>query len=239
MMSDYLYLNPHKPLLAVQSVRQALLKAVDVDTLVKNAYFGRGTKATQVYPANMMASNLATQSISYDPSALKAAIASRPSSEKTITIGYDSSSTDNQLVANLMSAEFSAAGLTAKVQSYPTSEIFGWIGAGKGAPDMLATLGWPDAPPPYTWAHISFDATGGLNYLNCSSPATSDLIAQGLVSGSDQTFSDAAKSASETGCWMNLVNVSDFMVTQPWLKGVANAHIVAYPNTLMLANLSQ
>jgi peptide/nickel transport system substrate-binding protein len=239
MMSDYLYLNPHKPLLAEQSVRQALLKAIDVDTLVKNAYFGRGTKATQVYPANMMASNLATQSISYDPSALKAAIASRPSSEKTITIGYDSSSTDNQLVANLMSAAFSAAGLTAKVQSYPTSEIFGWIGAGKGAPDMLATLGWPDAPPPYTWAHISFDATGGLNYLNCSSPATSDLIAQGLLTGSDQTFSDAAKSASETGCWMNLVNVSDFMVTQPWLKGVENAHIVAYPNTLMLANLSQ
>ena len=119
MMSDYLYLNPHKPLLAEQRVRQALLKAIDVDTLVKNAYFGRGTKATQVYPANMMAGNLATQSISYDPAALKAAIASRASSEKTITIGYDSSSTDNQRVANLMSAAFSATGLTAKVQSYP------------------------------------------------------------------------------------------------------------------------
>jgi peptide/nickel transport system substrate-binding protein len=239
MMSDYLYLNPHKPLLAEQSVRQAMLKAIDVDTLVKNAYFGRGTKATQVYPANMMAANLATQSIAYDPGALKAAVASLPSSEKTITIGYDSSSTDNQLVANLMSAELSAAGLTAKVQSYPTSEIFGWIGSGKGAPDMLATLGWPDAPPPYTWAHISFDATGGLNYLNCSSPATTALIAKGLASGSDQTFSEAAVSASATGCWMNLVNVSDFMVAQPWLKGVEQAHVVAYPNTLMLADLSQ
>jgi peptide/nickel transport system substrate-binding protein len=239
MMSDYLYLNPHKPILAQQSVRQALLQAIDVDTLVKNAYFGRGTKATQVYPANMMASNLATQSINYDPAVLKNAIASLPADQKSITIGYDSSSTDNQLVANLMSAQLSAAGLTAKVQSYPTSEIFGWIGSGKGAPDMLATLGWPDAPPPYTWAHISFDATGGLNYLNCSSPATSALIAQGLPTGSDQLFSDAAKSASSTGCWMNLVNVSDFMVAQPWLKGVENAHIVAYPNTLLLANLSE
>ncbi len=238
MMSDYLYLNPHRPLLTSQAVRQALLKAVDVDTLVKNAYFGRGTKATQVYPANMMASSFATQNIGYDPSALKSALASVPASEKSITIGYDSSSTDNQLVANLMSANFAAAGLTAKVQSYPTSEIFGWIGSGKGAPDMLATLGWPDAPPPYTWAHISFDATGGLNYLNCSDTATTALIAQGLSTGSDQTFSQAAQSASQTGCWMNLVNVSDFMVAQPWLKGVSDAHIVAYPNTLLLAKLS-
>lgn len=238
MMSDYLYLNPNKPLLASQSVRQALLKAIDVDTLVKNAYFGRGTKATQIYPANVMATSLATQSISYDPSALTSAVAQMPVDQKTITIGYDSASTDNQLVATLMASQLSAAGLTAQVQGYPTSQLFGWVGKGDGAPDMLATLGWPDAPPPYTWAHITFDASGGLNYLNCSSGDTSALIAQGLVSGSDQTFSDAAKSASNTGCWMNLADVSDFMVTQPWLKGVEKAHIVAYPNTLMLANLS-
>jgi peptide/nickel transport system substrate-binding protein len=176
--------------------------------------------------------------VSYDPSALKALAASLPSNQKNITIGYDSGSTDNQLVANLMSAQLSSAGITAKVQSYPTSQIFGWIGDPKGAPDMLATLGWPDAPPPYTWAHITFDADGGLNYLHCSSPGTSALVAQGLTTGSDQTFSDAAESASQTGCWLNLVNVSDFMVAQPWLKGVESAHIVSNPNTLTLSALS-
>jgi peptide/nickel transport system substrate-binding protein len=35
-----------------------------------------------------------------------------------------------------------------------------------------------------------------------------------------------------------MVNVTDFMVAQPWLKGVAEAHIVSNPNTLMLAKLS-
>jgi peptide/nickel transport system substrate-binding protein len=238
MMSDYLYLNPSKGILASQQNRQAMLKAIDVDGLVKQAYFGRGVKANQVYPANVMASQYATQQIGFDPSALKTIAASLPADQKTLTIGYDSSSTDNQLVANLISAQLSSVGLTAKVQSYPTSQIFGWIGNPDGAPDMLATLGWPDAPPAYTWAHISFDADGGLNYLHCSSPAASKLIAEGLPTGSDQTFSDAAQSASQTGCWMNMVDVSDFMVAQPWLKGVENAHIVSYPNTLLLSALT-
>ena len=44
--------------------------------------------------------------------------------------------------------------------------------------------------------------------------------------------------AQETGCWLNLVDVSDFMVAQPWLKGVEQAHVVTNPNSLRLAALS-
>jgi peptide/nickel transport system substrate-binding protein len=35
----------------------------------------------------------------------------------------------------------------------------------------------------------------------------------------------------------NLVNSSDFMVAQPWLKGVAQAHVVTYPYSLDLYDL--
>jgi peptide/nickel transport system substrate-binding protein len=238
MISEYLYVNPTRGFLADQSNRQALLKAINVDQIVQQAYFGRGTKGTQVYPANMMPQQYAQQSISYDTSALKAAVSSASGSEKTITIGYDSSQPDNQIVSNLISAELAPLGLTVKVQSYPTSQIFGWISDPKGAPDLLATLGWPDAPSPYTWGHISFDADGGLNYLHCSSPTTTTQLATALASGKPGDFSDAAISAFATGCWLNMVNVTDFMVAQPWLKGVQDAHIVSNPNTLMLAKLS-
>jgi peptide/nickel transport system substrate-binding protein len=240
MISDYLYVNPTtgSSFLKDQSNRMALLKAIDVDSVVKQAYFGRGTKATQVYPVNQMTTQYAKQEISFDTSALKDKLKSASGSDKTITIGYDSSQPDNQIVSNLISAELAPLGLTVKVQSYPTSQIFGWIGNPKGAPDLLATLGWPDAPSPYTWAHISFDADGGLNYLHCSSSDATKTIATALSSGKDQDYSDAAQQASATGCWLNMVNVSDFMVAQPWLKGVEAAHIVSYPNTLMLAKLS-
>ncbi|MCW2547851.1 MAG: transporter substrate-binding protein, partial [Mycobacterium sp.] len=205
---------------------------------VKQVYFGRGTKAQQIYPSNMMPAQYAKQDISYDTSALKNALKSASSSEKTITIGYDSSQPDNQIVSNLISAQLAPLGLTVKVQSYPTSQIFGWIGDPKGAPDLLATLGWPDSPSPYTWAHISFDADGGLNYLHCSSDEATKTIATALSSGKDQDYSDAAEKALATGCWLDMFNVTDFMVAQPWLKGVEAAHIVSNPNTLMLAKLS-
>lgn len=239
MISEYLYANPNNGALKSQSFRQALLKAVDVDAVVKQVYFGHGTKATQVYPSNMMDKQYAQQNISYDTAPLKALVASLPSSERTITIGYDSSQPDNQVISNLISAQLAPLGLTVKVQSYPTSQIFGWISDKKGAPDLLATLGWPDTPSPYTWAHISFDASGGLNYFGCSSPPASTAIAKALGTGAPGDFSTAAQLASGTGCWLNMVNVTDFQVAQPWLKGMAEAHIVDTPNTLFLAKLSQ
>ena len=51
MMSEFLYTNPNNGVLKDQAFRQALLKAVDVDAVVKQVYFGHGTRSTQVYPA--------------------------------------------------------------------------------------------------------------------------------------------------------------------------------------------
>ena len=125
------------------------------------------------------------------------------------------------------------------MQAYPTSEIYGWIGGdGQAAPDILLNLVWPDAPSPYTWGHISWDGDGGLNYLGCSAPAVTAALAQGLPTGSDDLFSQAGEEALKTGCWLNIADVNDFMVAQPWLKGIEQAHVVTNPNSLRLAALS-
>jgi peptide/nickel transport system substrate-binding protein len=52
------------------------------------------------------------------------------------------------------------------------------------------------------------------------------------------TFDKVGRLSAATGCWYNLVNQDDFMVAQPWLKGVAESHVVAAPNTLSVAGLS-
>jgi peptide/nickel transport system substrate-binding protein len=238
MISEYFYVNPAHGMLTSAANRTALLKAIDINAITKQAYFGRGSTATQVYPANMMPAQFAKQDIAYDPSVLKGIVASLPPSQKSLTIGYDSSQPDSQIVANLISAELDAEGLSVKVQSYPTSEIFGWPSDPKTAPDLMATPGWPDAPSPYTWGHISFDPGAGLNYFGCTDKTTTAQLATAMASGTNADFSTAAESALATGCWENLVNVTDFMVAQPWLKGVADAHVVSDPNTLLLANLS-
>ncbi|MEN3307576.1 MAG: peptide/nickel transport system substrate-binding protein [Micromonosporaceae bacterium] len=238
MMSNFLYVNPALSFLKTAENRVALEKAIDIDQIFQQAYLGRGKKADQAYPAHMMAEGMATQSVAHDPSALQKLVTSLPADQKTITVGYDSQSVDNQLVANLISAQLAPYGLTVKVQSYPTSQIFGWVGNPKGAPELLLALGWPDAAPPYTWAHISFDPTGGLNYLHCSDPTITRMLTEGATTGSADTFSQIGVASVATGCWYNLVDQDDFMVAQPWLKGVEAAHVVAAPNTLSLNLLS-
>ncbi|WP_433559013.1 hypothetical protein ACQPWY_12170 [Pseudonocardia xinjiangensis] len=44
--------------------------------------------------------------------------------------------------------------------------------------------------------------------------------------------------ASATGCWTNVAYRKDFMVTQTWLKGLEQAHDIAAPMSLRIADLS-
>jgi len=238
--SDFLYVNPDAAFLTTQANRMALLEAINVKQIFTQVFTGRATIASQAYPAHMMPAGSALQNIPYRPSALSSLAKTLPSGSRSLTIGYDSSSPDNQLVANLLSAQLQPFGLTVKVQSYPTSEIYGWTppGSSKGAPDILLDVGWPDAAPPYMWAHISYDPDGGLNYLHCSSQQISTLLPQGVATGSQQVFSKVGELAAGTGCFYNLVDQDDFMVAQPWLKGVAQAHLVTAPNSLSVAALS-
>jgi len=239
--SDFLYVNPSAGFLTTAAHRMALLQAVNVKQIYTEVFTGRATIAAQAYPAHMMPQGTATQSIPDQTTALASLVRSLPPGQRTLTVGYDSSSPDNQLVANLLSAQLDPLGLNVQVQSYTTAQIYGWpppAPSAKGAPDVLLDGGWPDAAPPYMWAHISFDPNGGLNYMHCSTPQISSLLTQGVATGSMQTFSQIGQLSVQTGCWYNLVNQDDFMVAQPWLKGVTQAHVVTNPNSLSLAALS-
>jgi peptide/nickel transport system substrate-binding protein len=238
--SQFFYVNPSIGFLTTAAHRMALLQAINVKQIYDDAFTGRAAVASQAYPAHMMPAGMAAQNIPYQTGPLSALAKSLPANERTITIGYDSSSPDGQLIANIISAQLDQLGLTVQVQSYTTAQVYAWAPpapSAKGAPDAIIEGGWPDAAPPYMWAHISFDPNGGLNYLHCSTPQISKLIQQGQATGSQATFSAIGQLSVQTGCWYNLVNQNDFMVAQPWLKGVAQAHVVAYPYSLDLYDL--
>ncbi len=91
--------------------RMALLDAMNVNENYKEVFTGRATIASQAYPAHMMPAGSAVQKIPYSTSALTSLVKTLPASQRTLTIGYDSSAPDNQLVANLLSAELSPTGL--------------------------------------------------------------------------------------------------------------------------------
>ncbi|MDX6223410.1 MAG: peptide/nickel transport system substrate-binding protein, partial [Frankiales bacterium] len=79
---------------------------------------------------------------------------------------------------------------------------------------------------------------GGLNYLHCSDPQITAELPGVLQTGDMATYAKIGAQAVATGCWTNIVWRKDFMVAQPWLKGVEAAHDIGAPFSLHIAALS-
>jgi peptide/nickel transport system substrate-binding protein len=227
--------------LSTQSNRQALLKAINAKAIVAGVFPGRATVPTQATPSGLLPPAFGLQNITYNPTPLTSVVKHLPSDKKALTVGYDSGAPDDELVAEQIAAELQATGLTTKVVAYQTSEIYGWVGnaqdAATQAPDVLVYYVWPDAYNAYTWNHITYDSTGGLQYLTCNVPGIDATDTQAVTTGSNATYSTAVRMAVKQGCWMNVANRNDAMVFQPWMKGVAAAHVVAMPWALLLNQL--
>ncbi|HEX6393762.1 MAG TPA: ABC transporter substrate-binding protein [Acidimicrobiales bacterium] len=233
------YLNPTSSFLTTPANRVALLEAINQKQIVADVYSGHGTLGSTAYPADLLPPGMGIQNYPYDPSALRRLVAGLPSSQRSFTIGYDTGSPDDQLIASLMTDQLDAAGLSVKSVGYQTSTIYGWAPPGNpsGAPDLLVEYGWPDAYDPYQWAHIDFDPNGGINFLHCTVPNSSDQLSQAVAAGNTTLFGQVGDEAVKTGCYMNIANRNDVFVAQPWLKGIVAAHVAAYPYSLTLADL--
>ena len=235
------YINEHLGFLTSQTNRQDLLQAINSKAIVAGVFPHRATLPTQATPNGLLPAGLGQQNITYNPSKLAGVVKGLSSSDKAITVGYDTGAPDDQLVAEQIAAELQALGMTTKVVGYNTSEIYGWIGspslaASKG-PNLLVYYVWPDAYNAYTWNHITYDSTGGLQYLSCSVPGIDAVDSSAVASGSNTQYSQAVEMAVKEGCWMNVANRNDAMVFQPWMKGVTQAHVVGMPWALLLNEL--
>ena len=203
---------------------------------------GRAIIPSQIAPAHLIASPYARQAIPYNPSALAKAASALPSSERDITLAYDTGAPDDQLIAEQIGAELQAAGITAKVVGQETSSIYGAVGSvstakSAAAPNVLVDYFWPDADNPYTWAHINYDPSGGLEYEACNVPGIASLDSQAAATGNLSIYNQVTNLVQQSGCWLNVADKNETMVVQPWLQGVAAAHVVAAPEMLLLAKL--
>jgi peptide/nickel transport system substrate-binding protein len=242
LQAEMVYVNEWKGFLTSNAARTALLQAIDTKAIVAGVFpGGRGVVAPQTAPANLIGTQYAKQTITYDTSPLKAVVSKLPSSEKSIIVGYDTGAPDDQLIAEQIGAELLSEGLSAKVVGYQTSQIFGWVGSVKSAktvaPNVLVDYFWPDADNPYTWTHISYDPGGGLQYLACVIPSLTALDAKAVQTGSNALYNQVSEVATASGCYLTLADKDDAMVFKPWMKGVVAAHVVTAPETLLVSKL--
>ncbi|WP_433280524.1 ABC transporter substrate-binding protein [Pseudonocardia xinjiangensis] len=236
--TEQVYINPNTGLFTDQAARKAFQQALDVEQLRNQVFAGRSDPATGNYPEGLLPAGIDHQDIKPDTAPLQQIVSAASPEDRKIVLGYDTSQPDDQQLANLVGAKLQGLGLTPVVQGYPTSQVFGWVGNQQGAPNVLFTSFWPDAAHPYTAAHILYGTDGGLNYLGCSDPAITAALPGALQSGDPAAFAKIGEMASATGCWTNVAYRKDFMVTQTWLKGVEQAHDIAAPMSLRIADLS-
>ncbi|HUC04891.1 MAG TPA: ABC transporter substrate-binding protein [Acidimicrobiales bacterium] len=241
--SETAYLNENKGFLTSRTARIDLIEAIDAKALVAGVFpGGRATVATQAGPTGLLPPQYGKQDFPYDPSKLKALVKTLPASERSFTVGYDTGAPDDQLLAEDIGAELQALGLNTKVIGLQTSVIYADVGSVSAAqspslPNVLIDYFWPDTYNAYTWTHINFDPTGGLEYMSCNVPGEAALDQQALTTGSDTIYNEVVQKAENSGCWFNIADKDDTMVAQPWLKGIPDAHNVAQPEMLELANL--
>jgi peptide/nickel transport system substrate-binding protein len=241
--SETAFVNENKGFMTSAKNRTDLLEAINVPSLVAGIFPGRATVAKQAGPNGIIAPPNGDQNIAYNPAKLKALVKTLSASDKSFTVGYDTSAPDDQLLAEDIGAELQADGLSTKVVGYQTSDIYSWIGdtgatQGPSTPNILIDYFWPDSYNTYMWTHINFDATGGLQYMNCDNvPNEATLDLKAVTTGSLSEYNTVIENAVKSGCWLNIADKQDAMVAQPWLKGIPQAHVVADPEMLYLSAL--
>lgn len=237
---DEVFVNENKGLFTQTAARTDFLEAIDIPSIVASVFpGGQATVPTQIMAANLLAPQYAKQTIPFDPSKLTKLLSGLPAGERNIVIAYDTGAPDDELIAEDIAAQVRSYGLDAQVVGEQTSTIYANIGSlsyaqGASAPNVLIDYLWPDADNPYTWTHILYDPDGSLQYLSCNVPAIGNLDADALVTGSLQDYNQIATLVQQSGCWLNVADRDDLMVFQPWVQGVAQAHVVAAPESLLL-----
>ncbi|MDT0318891.1 ABC transporter substrate-binding protein [Streptomyces millisiae] len=229
-----LYMNPNRPLLADAAARRATFQAVDWATIIDQVVTHKAELATGTYSRGAIPDGADAREITYDTAPLEEYVAGLPAAQRSVVIGHNGGSADDQQIATIVAAQLQELGLETTVSAYQTSQVFGTFAADPvNAPDLYVASGtWPDSSNAYMYGHVFWDQDGGLNHLQCSDQATSDLLAEALRTGDTDTYAAAGRAITEAACTPAWSYVNDFVVTQPWLGGVAESHSIAEPYTL-------
>ncbi|WP_146341293.1 ABC transporter substrate-binding protein [Nesterenkonia sp. NBAIMH1] len=235
-LSNFL-MNPNREILSDPEARVALFEGIDWNQYTEDILGDSAVPATGDFPQGALP-DYEDRELTHSPEALAEWAAENEGEE--IVIGHSSASTDSEQMANLVAAELQGMGLNATVTSHQSSEIFGdFYEDATASPDAFVYSGtWPDSNNPYMHGHVFWGESGGLNHLRCSNEEIDELLDEALVTDDAETFNEAGEAAYEYGCAPTFAWVSDFMVFQPWISGVEEAHSIAAPATVDFARLS-
>ncbi len=120
----YFALNANNEYLSDVNVRKAIQMAIDVDSIIASVYAGDATAEAGIIPTGVWGHNENLERVAYDAEAAKALLAEAGYAEGEITfeLAMDSSSSSNtQLVYQVVQQNLNAIGINAEIRTYDES----------------------------------------------------------------------------------------------------------------------
>lgn len=200
MQTPTLFVNPKSEALGDDSTRKEFVSGIDFPSLVEDALGDTGTSTTEVFPENLLSSDIDQQVIDYDAGAL-ADLGDGALKGKTITCGYPESSASGQALCDNVTAALNSAGVTAESTSYASGTYYTAVGKGADGPDITFFAGFPDTAHPDAWGTVFYTPEGGLDLFGASVPGVSDLLAEAVETGDEDLYGQVAQKVSASAYW--------------------------------------
>lgn len=203
-----LFVSPVVPPFNTLTMRQALRAAIDRPALVTKVWGPLATPSTQILQAGLLPNGAAPDPIQYDPTVLKKAVAQLPSTERSLTLAYNSGALPDERMGEALAAVLSAAGLHVNLQAEGSNAW--WK---PHPPSLFINLGNSDTSNADTWLRPYATTKGGLNPLQVGSPAVDKFVNLGFVSPTQTAaianYAAAARALEATATVITLAGVAD------------------------------
>jgi peptide/nickel transport system substrate-binding protein len=224
-LKTWIHVNPHRPPFNNPAVRAVLGQSIDRDKITKTFFGSYATTSTQMYPAGMLAPNLAQDPQPYDPSKLKVAVAKLPASERKVELVYLSGhGADIQRISDEVGNELRSTGLSVTVHEVTVAQLFGYPAKDPAsAPQLFIGTENPDSAHPDTWARSYMYKNAALDYFHGAVPAADNQMDAGLRATNDSTeLQDYAKAGDllhQDGAFITLADAEDTFLARAGITG--------------------
>jgi peptide/nickel transport system substrate-binding protein len=203
-----LILNTQKPELKDARVRQAIAYAVPYDQIIQTVFFGEADRQRSPVPA--MYPGYTDKYWTYDTSVDKAKSLLQEAGAQPfqLLVTFDSSNSDDQLIANILQTALAEIGITVVQDKAPTAVYSQKIGQKKDF--AYLSQNWPLVADPGYALWVYWYSTNFLNAANYNNPEFDQLLTKGMGTFDEKErfamFDKAQQIYEHDQPWVLLVN---------------------------------
>ncbi len=203
-----LILNTQKPELKDARVRQAIAYAVPYDQIIQTVFFGEADRQRSPVPAMYPGYNGKYWVYDTNVDKAKALLQEAGAQPFQLPVTFDSSNSDDQLIANILQTALSEIGITVVQDKVPTAVYSQKIGQKQDF--AYLSQNWPLVADPGYALWVYWYSTNFLNAANYNNPEFDQLLTKGMGTLDEKErfamFDKAQEIYEHDQPWVLLVN---------------------------------